>query len=682
MNNRYLPVALLALVVGVVFATYSNHFHNEFHFDDAHTIVDNGFIRNLGNIPLFFKDCTTSSSMPSHQGYRPLVTTTLAIDYALSAKYSSNKTGYDTFWYHVSNFSWFVLIVILLYLIQYKLYNTAFKSEYNKYFALLGCAWYGLHTANAETVNYIISRSDILSTLAIVASFAVYVSFEKLRKYYLYLIPAAIGMFAKETTIMFAPALIVYDYLIEQQKSLTEIFSPKELNTFLKSLLKGMPALVVCVALAMFTIKMTKHHEPGGTSVLLYAVTQPYIILHYITQFFFPLGLTADTDLPMVTSISDDRIYFGIAFLIGLVWLVFKTSQYKEWRPFSFGLIWFLLMLLPTSSFIALAEVTNDHRVFLPYIGLVFAMVCLIANLWNYNFANKPLLKYALAVLLLFSFAGYAYGTHQRNIVWKTDEALWKDVSEKSPHNGRGWMNYGLTLMARGDYTDAQYAYDQALIYTPRYYILHINIGVLKDATGLKTDAEAYYKNALVYGPNYVEPYYYYARYLFNSGRVAEAEIYVNKGLQLFAGHVYSRYLLMDIYNYNKDWVKLMEAAKGTLMFYPNDAKAQMYANIAYNPQSANTAPPISKNLSAADLLNQSLALYYAGRYRECIDACFKALEKQPNYAEAYNNICTAYNNLQKYDSAAWACSKALELKPDFQLAKNNLNWAKGQLKK
>ena len=59
-----------------------------------------------------------------------------------------------------------------------------------------------------------------------------------------------------------------------------------------------------------------------------------------------------------------------------------------------------------------------------------------------------------------------------------------------------------------------------------------------------------------------------------------------------------------------------------------------------------------------------------------------KALEKQPNYAEAYNNICTAYNNLQKYDSAAWACSKALELKSDFQLAKNNLNWAKSQLKK
>lgn len=681
MNQRLIVTALMALILGAITLTYSNHFYNDFHFDDAHTIRDNGYVRDLKNIPLFFKDCTTSSAMPSHQGYRPLVTTTIAIDYWLSMKKTKGQDGYNVLWYHISNFSWFLMIVVLMYFVQLRIYNFAFEGKYNHYFALLGCLWYGLTTANAETVNYIISRSDILSTLAIIASFAVYTEFPKARKYYLYLLPAAIGMFAKETTIMFAPALIAYDYMIEKQKSLSHFFTLKGIKEFAKSIWMGLPALILCVALALFTIKMTKHHEPGGFSTLFYAASQPYIILHYITQFFFPFGLSADTDIPLITSLKDDRLFIGIAFLVGLIFVAFKTSETKQWRPFSFGLVWFILMLLPTSSFIALAEVTNDHRVFLPYIGLIISMVALLANLYYYLLKEKVVLKNGVLLLTLLVISGYGYGTHERNKIWKTDETLWKDVTEKSPNNGRGWMNYGLNLMGKGNYADAEYAYNQALEKAPRYYILHINMGVLKEAQGKKTEAEQYYKNALGYGPNYVEPYYYYARFLFNSGRVEEAEIYCTKGLELFSGHLYSRYLLMDIYNYQKNWSKLLQTAQATLSMYPDDEKAKMYVAIAQNPSAASTIT-INKNQTAVDLLNQSLAYYSAGKYRECIDACFAALSVKADYPEAYNNICSAYNQLGKYDSAVWACSKAMELKPDFPLAKNNLNWAKSQQKK
>lgn len=679
MNRNFIVAIVGVLILTGILGTYSNHFYNEFHFDDAHTIIDNGYIRNLSNIPLFFKDCSTSSSMPSHQGYRPLVTSTLAIDYALSMKKTGGANGYDFVWYHVSNFFWFVLIVGLLYIIQLKLYNLAFSNENNPYFALLGCAWYGLHTANAETVNYIISRSDILSTLAIVGSFAMYVGLPHLRKYYLYLLPAAIGMFAKETTIMFAPALIAYSYMIEKQKSLKDIFTANGFKDFIGSITLGLPALILCIVLAGFTIYMTKQHEPGGTSVLWYAASQPYMILHYVTQFFFPMGLSADTDIPMVISVSDDRLYFGLAFVIGLIVLAFKTSTIKEWRPFSFGLVWFLLMLLPTSSFIALAEVTNDHRVFLPYIGLVFSMVCLVANLYYYTFAKMEVARYAMMGVLVLALAGYAYGTHTRNEVWKTDAALWKDVTEKSPNNGRGWMNYGLTQMSAGDYAGAQVSYENALTKTPNYYILHINLGVLKEAMGDKTTAEQYFKNALVYGPNYVEPYYYYARHLFGAGRVTEAEIYCNKGLELFAGHVYSRYLQMDIYNFLGEWNKLLASAQTTLSMYPNDAKAQAYLTAAQNP---GAKTPDTQAITVNNLIAQSLAYYNAGKYRECIDACNKVLAIDDKNTTAYNNICTAYNQLQKFDSAIIYCSRAVELDANFTLAKNNLNWAKSQLKK
>lgn len=681
MNKRVLIFGLGIVVLLAVVLAYSNHFYNEFHFDDSHTIQDNAYIRDLKNIPLYFKSVQTSSSMPSHQGYRPMVTTTLAIDYALSMWKTKGENGYDLFFYHLSNFTWFLIIIVLLYFLQKDLYQRAQpNTEIVPFMALVGCLWYGLLTPNAETVNYIISRSDILSTLAIVASFAIYIQFKDLRKYYLYVIPSVVGMFAKETTIMFAPLLVAYDFMVEKQMSLSQIFSANGIRSFLGSILTGLPALVIGAALAILGIKMTQVFEmSGATSGLYYRITQPYIVLHYVVQFFFPFGLTADTDIPGIVSISDDRLVIGFAFLAGLIWLAFKASEKTEWRPAAYGIVWFLVTLLPT-ALVPLAEVTNDHRVFLPYIGLVIAVVNLIGNLYLRLSHNKAV-QTAMVVILLLVVSGYGYGVHERNQVWKTDESLWRDVTEKSPNNGRGWMNYGLTLMGKGDYTNADYCYQQALAKTPRYYILHINIGILKEATGNSAEAEQYFKNALTYGDGkYVEPFYYYSRHLLHAKRIDESVIYCEKGLQIFGGHVYSLYLLMDIYNYAQNWPKLKEAAQRTLAIYPNDAKAQSMLALAMNPASG--VAPVPAKATAVDFLNQSLAYYQAGRYRECIDACNKALELQPNYAEAYNNMCSAYNQLGKFDSAVIAGTKAVELKPDFQLAKNNLNWAKSQLKK
>ena len=88
-------------------AAYATHFHNDFHFDDVHTIQNNVFVRSLGNIPLFFTSPATFSALPANQSYRPLVTTTLALDYWLGG-------GLDPFMFHVTNFTLFLVQCVLL----------------------------------------------------------------------------------------------------------------------------------------------------------------------------------------------------------------------------------------------------------------------------------------------------------------------------------------------------------------------------------------------------------------------------------------------------------------------------------------------------------------------------------------------------------------------------------------
>src|SRR2546421_9565374 len=174
MRERALAGLGAALLLVAILAAYVNHFHNSFHFDDAHTIENNASIRDLRNIPLFFRDATTFSSLPSNQSYRPLVSTLVAIDYKLAG-------GLQPFWFHLSIFALFVVLVLVLALVIDRLLEIISPSPLNRWIALIAAAWYGLHRANADTVNYIIASSEIIATLGVVASFWVYFGFPHLR---------------------------------------------------------------------------------------------------------------------------------------------------------------------------------------------------------------------------------------------------------------------------------------------------------------------------------------------------------------------------------------------------------------------------------------------------------------------------------------------------------------------
>src|SRR6185437_8094213 len=101
--SKRVAAGLLALIL---LAAYANHFQNSFHFDDAHTIINNAAIQSLKNIPAFFRDATTFSSLPSNQSYRPLVSTLFAINYRLG--------GLNPLAFHGSIFALFIALVLLI----------------------------------------------------------------------------------------------------------------------------------------------------------------------------------------------------------------------------------------------------------------------------------------------------------------------------------------------------------------------------------------------------------------------------------------------------------------------------------------------------------------------------------------------------------------------------------------
>ena len=141
---------------------------------------------------------------------------------------------------------------------------------------------------------------------------------------------------------------------------------------------------------------------------------------------------------------------------------------------------------------------------------------------------------------------------------------------------------------------------------------------------------------------------------------------------------------VLEIYLELGLWDKLDSTAAQALKIVPNDPGIlKIQAAGKKRLTKIDERLMIAKeNPTPENYLSLSLLYYQKGMFEKCIEACKEALKLKPNFADAYNNICSSYNSMGKYKEAAEACEKAIAIKPDYPLAKNNLNWAKSMIKK
>lgn len=677
-NGWVFPGACL-LGVAVLLGAYANSFQNSFHFDDGHVVVGNLFIRNLKNVPRFFLDATTYSSLPANAEYRPLGLTTLALDYWLGGGLKARQ-------FHLSQISMLVLLGVMVFWLFLRLLNLAEEHWWNRWAALLAAALYSVHTTNTETLNLIHVRSELLSALGVAGSFLVYLYLPRSRRAHLYLLPMIAGALAKTQAVMFAPLFLAYLLLFEQRLSAPDLFSSRAWPLVRAAIWKSLPAFLVGVALFMFTEAMSAPTlVRGGGTRLEYLWTQSFMWLHYGRLFFVPAGLSADTDWTLIPHWYDTRVVAGLSFVAILLRVLWSSSRTPSYRPVAFGIAWFALALLPASSIFPLAEVTNDHRPFFAYIGLSLAVVWGLALFAQRQFDRhprvRPLIAPVACAVALIAVGGNALGTYERNRVFLSDETLWRDVVEKSPANGRGLMNYGLTKMAQGKYEEAKQLFDRAAVYNPNYATLEINLGIVTDRLGQPAVAEAHFARALQLQPNNPNAHVFYARWLVERGRADNAIPQLQRAIGLSPADIAARRLLLDAYAKAGRTAELEALASDTLAVAPGDPEASRYLNrrgevVLLQPQ----APRGAK--TALSLLNTSMHLYRAGDFQGSIDAARKALALKPDYAEAHNNLAAAFASLRKWDEAIQSAREALRLKPDFPLARNNLAWAEAEKQK
>lgn len=518
MTKRFAYSLLLILNILVV---YSNHFGNDFQFDDTNAIPNNPAIRRPATILKAFVDAKLFSSAPEQRNYRPVTTASLALDYWLAG-------GPNLFFFHLSTFFWYSVQLVLMFLLFERLMNMADPHPSNFWISLAATAAFGLHPANAETVNYIIQRGDLYNALGCIAGLWLFIRYPLQRKFGWYLLPAALAMLAKPPALVFPLLLLAYVLLFEQEGLPAG-------RRWKGAFVAVLPATAVACAAAFLMKRMQPDTwVPGAISPSLYRLTQPFVALHYFKSFFLPTGLNIDHGWHYVGPLSVPALA-GYLFVLVLLAVALAFGRVRSGKPVTFGIIWFFVTLLPT-SLMPLGDVTTDHRMFFCFVGLALAVF------WSLRMAlfrrtarlstNLAWVHGSLAVLaMLLLMAGIA--TRVRNRVWLTKQSLWRDSVAKNPMNPRALSNFGAVAYEQADYQTALESWQRAEALDANSTANQTNLIRVSLKLHRNDLAERYYRGFVTRYPSNPGSYTAYADWLGTVGRFDEGVGLLNRAHQL-----------------------------------------------------------------------------------------------------------------------------------------------------
>ncbi|MDP3111224.1 MAG: tetratricopeptide repeat protein, partial [Thermodesulfovibrionales bacterium] len=435
-------------------------------------------------------------------GARPFTAITFALNYQFG--------GLDVRWYHITNFiihvfnGALIFSIVLLTMRSSKLpaHYTARASSV----ALISTAIFLLHPVQTEAVSYISQRYESLSSLFYLCSLLAYIearlkqinevkakvkvkikifsaSTSTLTFYLLSVFSGILALGSKEIAITLPVVILLYDfYFLENRPFLKRIAGP------------GIFMLLSFVA-GIFIVSGFSKGIDAGFSVRAftpweYLLTQFRVIATYIRLLFLPIYQNLDYDFRI------SRTFFEVDTFLSFVFLLMLMSSallfFKKWRLGSFFILWFFIILAPTSSIVPVIDVIFEHRIYLASAG-IFIIVSDILSRWismqkegaTYN--RTAICIVAILIVLL------SVATFQRNRVWETKLSLWEDAAKKSPMKSRVHNNLGNCYMLHNKHFGAIEEYKKAIALDSNNVEAYYNLGLNLENVGMLNQAVYYY---------------------------------------------------------------------------------------------------------------------------------------------------------------------------------------------
>jgi len=514
--RHLIPVLLVVLAL----LAYRNPLRSPFIFDDIQHIVKNPQIRQLW---------PPSESL--FHSSRPVVQLSLATNYALG--------GLNPWGFHLFNVIVHICAALILYgVVRRTLISGTLRSKYEGsapwLAGMISSIWL-VHPLQTESVTYTIQRGEsMMGLFYLLTLYCVIRSHGSPRRTWWEtgaIGACALGMGCKPVMAT-APLVVAFFDRAFLAASWKEVFRNRW--RLYAGLAVTWLLLPLFLALAPSDWNDSAGFTSRGVSALPYLLTQPSAILHYLRLAFWAQPLCFDYGWqygwPLRATLQDagpELIVVGLL-LVATVW------TWRRKPALGFLGIAFFLILAPTSSFIPVADLVVEHRMYLSLAAVIMLVVIGAFELGNRFWGDQK------NKLRIVGTAGYAalllpllFLTVRRNGDYASELSLWQDTVAKCPQNPRAHDCLGLALMRDGRIAEAVSHYEQALRIKPDYPEVHNNLGLALVQSGKFEEAINQYRQALRFKPDYAEAHNDLAIALFRVGQVPEAVKEFEKAIQV-----------------------------------------------------------------------------------------------------------------------------------------------------
>jgi len=584
----------LSVITGCIFsvlglALYWNSLDNPFcYLDDPEYVVINPNIREIGNIPKFFIDPRLSTRTPRYTGhYRPLVTASYAIDYAIGRL--------NPVVYHLTNLSFHIGSSILVFFImQTMIGGKGERSPAREIASLAAGLVFLVHPFNSEAVNYITARSSVMNGFFFLLAFYCWMRFRSAGVYppqeaghegrrYFYLgslFAFAFSMLSKEVAITLPVLIWLYDLLFLHETSK----SPQDSEAYkdrwgrwrwrvfsFRNYLYYLPfILMVVIPYLLIRVSHFGRIFPSFRRDLMTQIfTGLPILVRHLSMFILPKGQSVFHDVEIYREVNSTVFLSGFLLLLYTTIAIFLArSRYVQWRIVSFFMFWFFIVMIPM-VIVPLNAIFRESRGYLAVMSFAVFVGAILFEL-----GRRGLNRISIGVIVVL-FMVYSAVTFQRNVVWGDEVLLWKDAVEKSPKAGITHAGLTAAYLKKGDVLHALNAARKGLSVAPDNYYLLVNLGDGLQLYGKTDEALMVYKRALSIDPSRPTLWNAIASSLRRKGDFDAAEFYLREGLKIGKDYSPLYYNLGMVLIEKGDTSGAIEALKEAISLYPSYVEAR-----------------------------------------------------------------------------------------------------------
>lgn len=524
--------------------------HYSFVFDDYPTILEHHHTYSMPFFSLFFSSSRWISRVFHRLGFM--------------------IGGMDPFGFRIINLALHICIGILFYIllatILEKLHQTWFQKE-ARLISFFSALLFIVHPAQTQTATYITQMStEGAAALVVILATTLFAtgatSTTLIRKFSCYmgmLITIFVGAGSKEIVVVLPCLITLLDFIIIAQGNLKSFLKRTPLHSlifctmFIGLTYVGMN--VTKVAREAPQITVPSNRGAAATDVpkdiiqpSQYRWTQPKILLHYFSIFFWPRNLCFEYDFKIIKTPFSAEVFIPLFIWIIIIGAAFILLWQKKHLPIVLGIFWFLVAMLPR-AIVPSQELVCDYKTYLASFGMILIASSILLKMIELCIKkipqkNKLLAKLIATLTIIILIMGIA---HFRNCTWKDEQTFWNDVVTKFPKRARAHNNLAIAYLENNIADKAIQHFHLATEIDSTYGEPHVNLALVYERFGNFSKAAHHYNAALKSGEMHPLLFYNLGVFNRNQGNLDLAEQSLRQAIALRSFYPQARYTLAQV---------------------------------------------------------------------------------------------------------------------------------------